>query len=722
TGDLLAIERISERERSPLYVAGHATGNNQFRFIGLHGKNPIDWKVRHMLGSSPKTVLTDQSDRPALRPLHYEEGNFSMYLHDVLQLEAVACKDWLTNKVDRSVTGKVATQQTCGEIQLPLNNLGVMALDFNGIKGVATSIGHAPGAGLIDPAAASQLAIAEALTNLIWAPLTFGLEGVSLSANWMWPAKVEGENARLYEAVEAASNFAISLGINIPTGKDSLSMTQKYPNGEKVHSPGTVIISTVGEVEDIRKTVTPVLKSKEGSFLYYIDFSGDTKKLGGSSFAQVLNALGDQAPTIKNPVKFIDAFNTVQSLIKQGKIMAGHDIGSGGLITSLLEMCFTSLNIGMELNIPLTDEGLTAFLFAENPGIVIQAEEEVEEIFKKHGISTVKIGIPVQKNTISLQYGEISHTLHIEELRDRWFKTSYLLDIEQRGDEHATLRFENYKKQPLRYVFPKNFKGHVEKNKPSKVTAAIIREKGVNGDREMAWSLYKAGFKVKDIHMTDLVSGREDLTDVHMIVFVGGFSNSDVLGSAKGWAGAFLYNQKAKQALDNFYQREDTLSLGVCNGCQLMMELDLLYPDMKNHPKMLHNGSHKFESSFVTINIEEVNSIMLQPLKGTRLGAWVAHGEGRFSLSETPSHYNIAARFSYDQYPGNPNGSDLNTAALCSKDGRHLAIMPHIERSLYPWNWPHYPEERIHSDEISPWIMAFESALEWVQERVENAK
>jgi phosphoribosylformylglycinamidine synthase len=289
---------------------------------------------------------------------------------------------------------------------------------------------------------------------------------------------------------------------------------------------------------------------------------------------------------------------------------------------------------------------------------------------------------------------------------------------------HAEKRYQSYKHQPLEYQFPVSFDGlfktyniDATRRSPSGVKAAIIREKGVNGDREMAYTLYLAGFDVKDVHMTDLVSGREDLSDVNMIVFVGGFSNSDVLGSAKGWAGAFLYNPKAKQALTNFYNRKDTLSLGVCNGCQLVMELGLVYPELKDHPRMHHNGSGKFESTFVNVTIPENNSVLLSSMAGSRLGVWVAHGEGRFRLPYDKKQFQVAAKFSYPEYPGNPNDSDGAVAALSSHDGRHLAIMPHIERSLFPWNWPHYPASR-KKDLISPWIEPFANARVWVKKQI----
>lgn len=725
--DVDALKKAAERERAPIYVAGTSTGDKRFSFTNAaKGEKPVDLQLKNLFGSSPKTILKDSSNKKPFADLKFDESKLLEYISQVLQLEAVACKDWLTNKVDRSVTGKVATQQTCGEVQLPLNNVGVMAIDFLSNKGVATAIGHAPAAALVNPAAGSKLAIAEALTNLVWARLTHGLKGVSLSANWMWPTKTEGENARLYQAVEAVSEFSIQLGINVPTGKDSLSMTQKYPDGQKVDSPGTVIISAIAEVEDIRKTVSPALQ-RVPSKLIYISFAKDKLALGGSSLAQIVNGLGVESPAVNDAAYFGKCFEAVQQLIKQNLVLAGHDVSSGGLVTTLLEMCFATPGIGASVDVQSFNSGIVETLFAENPGVVIQVvdEKSVINMLKSASVDFISLGETTKSRTLNIQHAT-SISLDIDKLREGWFSTSAKLDALQRTKGHAETRRKNIFNQPIQVKFQSRFDGKFstygidpKRRNPSGIKAAIIREKGVNGDREMAYSLYLAGFDVKDVHMTDLVSGREDLSDVSIIVFVGGFSNSDVLGSAKGWAGAFLYNPKAKAALDNFYNRPDTLSLGVCNGCQLMMELGLVYRDMPmaQHPKMHHNGSGRFESTFITMNIDKNNSVMLQSFEGSRLPAWVAHGEGKFVLPGDAGQYNIAAKFSYGQYPGNPNDSDFAAAAVTSKDGRHLAIMPHIERALFPWNWGYYPADLKQKHEVGPWIEAFTNARDWIAKR-----
>jgi phosphoribosylformylglycinamidine synthase len=718
------LKNVSERERAPYYEVGVTNGSMELKFTrNGQKKAPFDLKIDHLFGASPKTILTDKTSNKSYKDKPYAVTELNSYIEAVLQLEAVACKDWLTNKVDRSVTGKVATQQTVGEIQLPLNNVAVMALDYKSNKGVATSIGHSPISALINAGAGSRLSVAEALTNLVWAPLTHGLKGVSLSANWMWPAKNNGENARLYEAVKDLSIFASSLGINIPTGKDSLSMAQKYKD-KKVLAPGTVIISSVGEVSDIRETINPNIDNRfPNSKLVYVSFSLTYLELGGSSFAQANAYVGTTCPdTTPGIVK--NAFNAIQELISEKLILSGHDISSGGLITALLEMNFPNLNGGMKVDLSgFGEDDIIKVLFAENPGVIIQCEDldKVDQILGKYGANYFELGSLSSERTINLRYGKWSNDLDIDELRDVWFRTSYLFDQVQSGKAHADLRLSNYKQQPLSFTFPKSFTGKLStlgldpnRKEKSGIKAAIIREKGVNGDREMAYALYLAGFDVKDVHMTDLVSGREDLSGVNMIVFVGGFSNSDVLGSGKGWAGSFVFNEKAKAALDNFYQRKDTLSLGVCNGCQVAMELGLIYPEMgENHPKMHHNSSGKFESAFIDVIVEENETIMFKSLAGSRLGIWLAHGEGRFLLPGNASDYIIPVKYAYDAFPGNPNQSDFSAAAVASKDGRHVAIMPHLERSLFAWNWPNNRDFK--DAEVSPWMEPFANAREWIK-------
>ena len=786
------VEKIAARERAPFYVVGHTTGDAHFSFVQGDGKKPFDLDVAQMFGHSPKTVMRDETVVHHYEDVTYTADKIDEYLSNVLQLEAVACKDWLTNKVDRSVTGKIARQQTQGVIQLPLSDCGVVALDYRGKAGIATALGHAPQAGMANPAAGSVLSVAESLTNIVWAPVATDkdnpseVQNLNLSANWMWPCRSQkGEDARLYDAVQALSDFCCELGLNVPTGKDSLSLSQQYPDGKKIIAPGTVIVTAGAEVSDVRKVVSPVVVNDKNSSLYYIDFSFDEQRLGGSAFAQTLGRIGSDVPTVKNAEYFADCFNAIQTLIKKGWVMAGHDISAGGLITTLLEMTFANTEGGLHVNLHdictgkksgspevgspvitktntsnnqetfdrtsglqssgldrtsgLQSSGLqdnsdiVKMLFAENPGVVIQVSDthkrELKEYLEDNGIGFAKIAYPTPDNRqVVVVKDGWEHAFDIDALRDTWYHTSYLLDEHQSMNDMARKRWHNYKKQPLEMKFNPNFKGTFAslglnpdrwKNPAAQAegkapVAAIIREKGTNGDREMAYTLWLAGFEVKDVMMTDLISGRETLEEVNMIVFCGGFSNSDVLGSAKGWAGAFLYNPKAKEALDKFYARKDTLSLGICNGCQLMVELNLINPEHKHRAHLVHNVSQKFESAFLGLSIPQNNSVMLGSLSGDKLGIWVAHGEGRFYLPEPEDHYNIVAKYNYAEYPGNPNGSAYNVAGICSADGRHLAMMPHPERAIFPWQNAWYPADR-RNDDVTPWIEAFVNARRWIE-------
>ena len=723
--DTARVRRIAERERAPMYVVGETTGDMRFVFAQRDDTCPIDLRLEDMFGNPPRTIMEDTNLHPSFPALTYRLSELHTYLENVLQMEAVACKDWLTNKADRSVTGRVARQQCVGELQLPLSDLGAVALDFHGRHGMATSIGHAPQAALVDPAAGSRLAIAEALTNIVFAHLADGLRSVSLSANWMWPCRNPGEDARLYHAVEAASDFACALGINIPTGKDSLSMTQKYGE-EKVLAPGTVIISAAAEVSDIHRIISPVLSNDPATAVYYVDFSGCELRLGGSAFAQSLGSVGSEVPDVLDTDYFRRAFEAVQSAVGSGLVQAGHDVSAGGMLVALLEMCFANVDGGLEVDLDaIPDSDLVKILFSENPAVLLQApaDDRLEAILREAGVRFYRVARPTDERHLLITKDGADYHFGIDYMRDVWYRSSYLLDRLQSGEECAATRYEQYKMQPLRFRIPDTFVGSTAslglsaaRTERSGVRAAILRDKGTNGEREMAYALYLAGFDVKDVHLTDLATGRETLDDIDFAVFCGGFSNSDVLGSAKGWAAGILHNDRARSAINRFYDRPDTLSLGVCNGCQLMAHLGLLYPDHTERHALLHNRSHKFESSFVTLDIPQNDSVMLGSLSGARIGVWVAHGEGRFDFPYEEARYRIAARYSYDSYPANPNGSQWGVAALTSADGRHLAMMPHPERSIFPWQCAHYPADR-RQDEITPWMQAFVNARRWVESK-----
>jgi phosphoribosylformylglycinamidine synthase len=725
--DVGLVEAIAKRERAPFYVVGEITGNGRIEVVA--DPAPMSLPAEVLLGSSPKITITDQSIAPKRKPVEVEISTaqeFKQHLLNVLSLEGVACKDWLTNKVDRCVSAKIAQQQCVGPLQLPLCGYGLSTLDYSSFGGVAIALGSAPGAGLIDPEAASRLSISEALTNLVFAPIEGGLESVVLSANWMWPAKQPGENARLYAAVEACSKFAIELGIAIPTGKDSLSMTMKYADGSQVKAPGTVIISASAPVSDFRLRVTPELKC-EDSALYHLRFSSSPSsgrsRLGGGSLAQTLGVIGDSCPDVEEAALLKHGFNAIQELLKQKLLLAGHDVSSGGLITTLVEMAVVG-DMGVELGF----SGSATELFAEEVGVVIQVADantqEVERFLKERGLPFCHLGA-VSGSRFKLYTGEFSFESDLASLRHAWFETSHLLDKKQTAPEQALQRFATLSTRHLEYRFPETFTGSPEKHgirllrdsSTAPVRAAVIRDKGTNGERELAFSLYASGFEVVDVTMSDLVEGREDLSSVQLVAFPGGFSNSDVLGSGKGWAGTFLYNDKAMSALSSFVARPDTLLLGVCNGCQVVGELELLYPEHSKKLKLRRNLSKKFESAFLGVEIMPTDNIFLQPLVGTKLGVWVAHGEGRFELPEGPDAYDIPVRYLSSNYPLNPNGSPANAAGISGLNGRALIMMPHLERSIFPWNWGYYPPAR-REDTISPWFLAFRAAYEWCEKKL----
>ena len=718
--DLNRIKKVAQRERAPLYEVGHVSDDKHFLvFSKKTDEKPIDLSLFHLFGNTPVTYLKGTTADYQFASISYTPEKIFEYTKAVLKLEAVACKDWLTNKVDRCVSGRVAKQQTCGNIQLPLNNVGVVALDYQGKEGIATSIGHAPVASLIDVENGNKMAIIEALTNIIWAPLKERLDSVSLSANWMWATGSESENARLYKAVKSVSDFCIELGINVPTGKDSLSMKQKYKDLE-VPAPGTLIISAAAACADIKKVVEPVLQNIQKTKLYYISLHDNSFALGGSSFAQSQEKIGEATPQIKPAADIKNTFNTIQELIQNENIIAGHDIGSGGLITSLLEMCFPSKGIGADIDLSgLGSTDIVKVLFSEANALVIQASDEIETVLSKNNIDFTYLGKSNMKGVLNIKQNKKNWSFPISKYRDRWFKTSFTLDVQQSGLEKANERYDNYKTQELKFIFPNVFNGVIEqKDIPDeqRPIAGVLREQGSNSEREMAYALHLAGFKVKDIHMSDLINGEEDLTNIDFLAAVGGFSYSDVLGSAKGWAGSIKYNENAWNAITGFFNRKNTLSLGVCNGCQLFVELGVLNRDDEQKPKMLPNDSGKFECQFTSVKIQENNSVMLSNLSGTTLGIWAAHGEGKFSFPYDESNYQIPAKYAYGSYPANPNGSDYNAAMLASVDGRHLAMMPHLERSTFPWNWAYYPLNR-KDDQVSPWLGAFENAFKWLVDR-----
>jgi phosphoribosylformylglycinamidine synthase len=721
SSDLSSLVAIAKREQAPHYVVGEIGDDNVIRFVTVNKKEPFNLPSEKLFCGLPQLeihgkivdTLIEDFD---INSVCSSSDDLISLVRGVLSLEGVACKEWLTSKVDRSVTGLVAAQQCVGPLQLPLQNFGLMSLDYYGTSGVATAIGSNPAVSLLNPEAGSHLSIAEALTNIVWCPLEKSLNSVVLSANWMWPAGTEVENAKLYNAVQAASEFAQALNISIPTGKDSLSMTMCYEDGLTVKSPGTVVITASALCDDITLYCTPDLKNIPESELYFIEFQNQIEyPLGASSFLQSIGKFSASVPEIKDYKQFAKCFNFIQDLLRKKLILAGHDISNGGLITAVLEMAFSG-DVGVSLtteNFNFDDQ--VNILFSEKPSVVVQIDknnrDKFLELAKEENIKVTLIGKVLDATQSIVEIiSKYSVKISLAEIRRVWYRPSALLDKMQTQVDQAEIRWRNFGNNQLKFSIPKIIKNSFYGSRNFK--AAIVREKGSNGERELARAAYESGFEVLDITMTDIIEGEINLKDVQLLLLPGGFSHSDVTGAAKGWAGVAKYNTRAEAVFNDFFNRSDTLSLGVCNGCQFMVLSEVF----GNKVSLTTNDSHRFESSFLSVDVLPSNSVIFEDLVGARLGIWVAHGEGKFIFSEEESFYQLPIKYSIDSYPNNPNGSQFSAAAICNEDGRHLAIMPHLERSLFWWQWPYRGELEVATFErkkYSPWITAFNSAYNW---------
>ena len=706
---LISLKAIAMRERAPMAVIGVIGADGRIVFE-QSDHIVFDLSVRDLFSALPPKVIVDSHCRKRFPEPVYDLSDIACHIYNVMALESVACKDWLTNKVDRSVGGLVARQQCVGPLQVPLSDFGVTAFSFIGNQGVAMAVGSAPVVALVDVRRSVRLAVVRALTNIVGAGVSGGIGSVVLSANWMWPNGHEGDMADLYDAVEELSVFCRALGIAVPTGKDSLSMTQKYPDGE-VSAPGTLLVTAAGPVDDVRHVASPVACIGEGDRLYYISLGSDVNALGGSAFYQTLGAVGTDVPGVASPQVIAETFNVISRMSP----LSLHDIGSGGLFVTLAEMLFADNTGGFEI---FTDglsrigfSGLAPMLFSESPGVVVQIDAAGVAAFESAmcelGAEYACIGSSHMERIIRLHHGARTYEFDVDMLRRKWFHTSELFDRMQCAAPCAESRMRNLGHQPVVWSGREMVTPDIQKS-DRRIRAAVIREKGVNGEREMAYALHAAGFEVIDVHTTDLCSGRENLRDVSLIVLCGGFTNSDVLGAARGWAAVLRENETARIALHDYFAREDTLSLGVCNGCQLMVELGLF-----NTPaatvRLEPNESGKFESAFLSVGIPQNGSAMLGALSGMTAGVWVAHAEGRFVFSGMHEGFKVCARYRHDEYPGNPNGSEDRVAAICTPDGRHLAMMPHPERSILPRQCGFYPREW-SDDRYTPWLEMFKNA------------
>ncbi len=729
---------ICEREKVNCEILGEVTGDG--RFVVHDEKDdstPVNLNLGKVLGNMPQKTFKDERSEPRLTPLVLPDGlTVQDALSRMLRNLAVGSKRFLTNKVDRSVTGLIARQQCCGPLQLTVGDVAVIAQSHFGLTGAATSIGEQPIKMLVDPKAGARMAVGEALTNIVWAQIS-GLEDIKCSANWMWAPKLPGEGAALYDAACAMRDLMIQLGIAVDGGKDSLSMATRVGDNV-VKSPRELVISAYATMPDITKVVTPDIKEPGQSQLIFIDLSKNRARLGGSALAQVYGQVGNESPDVDDPEMLKRAFHAIQTLISENLILAGHDISDGGVITTVLEMAFAG-NCGLSIRM----EGpWSPFerLFTEELGAVIECRSDdlrkIAGILDSFGLRSDVIGETTENKSILITYNSqkvLESRMSV--LREWWEETSYQIERLQMNPRCADEERKNiFDRKGPSYRIPFKLKPTVPtlleaKDKPE---VGILREEGSNGDREMTSAFYQAGFRPWDVTMNDLISGRVTLDRFRGLVAVGGFSYADVPESAKGWAAAIRFNDRLRKMFDDFYRRPDTFSLGVCNGCQLVALLGWVpWPGIADHrqPRFVQNVSGRFEYRWVTVKILESPAIMFKGMADSILGIWVAHGEGILHFPDPTLIDDVFTKklvpvvFVDDEgradgkisqsYPFNPNGSPFGMTGLCTPDGRHLAMMPHPERSFLKWQWPWLPSYLNDGIKESPWIRMFQNAREW---------
>ncbi|XP_013591492.1 PREDICTED: probable phosphoribosylformylglycinamidine synthase, chloroplastic/mitochondrial [Brassica oleracea var. oleracea] len=746
------LESICKRERLSMAVLGTINGEGRCTLIdstakakcekeGLPPPPPaVDLELEKVLGDMPKKTFEFKRVDYAREPLDIAPGVTLMdSLKRVLRLPSVSSKRFLTTKVDRCVTGLVAQQQTVGPLQITLADVAVIAQTFTDLTGGACAIGEQPIKGLLDPKAMARLAVGEALTNLVWAKVT-ALSDVKASGNWMYAAKLEGEGSAMYDAAIALADAMIELGIAIDGGKDSLSMAA-HADGEVVKAPGNLVISAYVTCPDITKTVTPDLKLGDdaGGVLLHVDLAKGKRRLGGSALAQVFGQIGNDCPDVDDVPYLKNVFEGVQALISEDLVSAGHDISDGGLIVAALEMAFAG-NKGVSLNLDSNGISLFETLFSEELGLVMEISNEnldaVLEKLRGFNVTAEIIGKVTESPLIEVKVDGITHlSEETAFLRDMWEDTSFQLEKLQRLASCVEMEKEGLKlrhEPNWKLSFTPSWTNDSYMFKDVKPRVAVIREEGSNGDREMSAAFYAAGFEPWDVTVSDLLAGAITLDQFRGIVFVGGFSYADVLDSAKGWAASIRFNSPLLSQFQEFYKRPDTFTLGICNGCQLMALLGWVPgPQVGGsldtaQPRFVHNESGRFECRFTSVTIKDSPSIMLKGMEGSTLGVWAAHGEGRAyfpdeGVLDRMLHSDLAPlRYCDDDgsvteaYPFNLNGSPLGIAAICSPDGRHLAMMPHPERCFLMWQYPWYPKGwEVEKAGPSPWLKMFQNARDW---------
>lgn len=736
--NLEQFQAICRREKVNCEVLGEITESGRIVVNNSDDNStPVDLDLNRILTGIPQKTFRLKKISSKLVPLKIPEGlSIDRAISNIFRLPSVGSKGFLVRKVDRSVTGLIAQQQCCGPLQLPVSDVSVIAQSHFGLTGAATSIGEQPIKTLINPAAGARMAVGEALTNIVWAGIS-DLGHIKCSVNWMWPAKLPGEGAALMEAAKAISELMKAVGIAADGGKDSISMAAKVGD-EIVKAPPQVVISAYGTMPDITKVITPDIKQPGKSRLMFIDISGGSDRMGGSALAQTLNQIGGKSPDVDSPNALVNTFRAVQELEKKSLVLAGHDRSDGGLITALVEMCLAG-NCGLEINLS-GESNIMSRLFSEELGLILEylprMQEKIEAVLKKYKLQFSDLGITMKEKKITLYHrGKVKLDIETKTLLDWWEATSDRLEEQQMDPALANMQKKAHHREGPAYhlSFQPELTAPELISRAQKPRIAIIREEGSNGDREMASAFFASGFEPWDVAMTDLLNGIISLEKFRGAVFVGGFAYADVLDSAKGWAATIRFNKNLSEMFNNFYNREDTFSLGVCNGCQLMALLGWVpwgkIPQAKQ-PRFIANPSGRFESRWVTVKINNSPSIMLRGMEDSVMGIWIAHGEGHLYFPDTgilaeasrknltPVAYTEDDGMPTEKYPFNPNGSPGGISALCSPDGRHLAMMPHPERAFLLWQLPWMPEEWKTGIKASPWIRMFQNARKWCEEAV----
>jgi len=724
--NIALFQEICERERVNCEVLGEITGDGYVTVVESEKCEvpvPVRLNLADILGKLPQKTFKSQHIPKILKaPKLPNNLTLKQAVEITLQQLSVGSKNFLVSMVDHSVGGCVAQQQCCGRNQLPIGNVQVSAVDFFGLAGAATALGENPLYMLINPKAGARMAIGEMLTNMMSAG-GIDIQNIRCRANWMWPAKLPGEGALLYDAVEAMRDAMIEFWTACDGGKDSLSMAAMV-GSEQVKAPGELVIEGYALMPDITKLLTPDIKEPGKTQLGLIDLGLGKNRMGGSALLQALNQLGDESPDADAKL-VVAAWKAKQRLYNRGAILSLHDRSDGGLATALIEMCLASncgLSLHSSVNIPL--------LFNQELGIIVEyyADEInlINSILQQEGAPPLTVIGATTGGKHANVFG-----INPPTLRQMYERTSYKLDEIQTKNNTARQEFENHK-VVCRPVYNLTFapKATVLKDGDYRPKVAVVREEGHNGDREMSAAFWAAGLDPMDVHMSDLLYGKASLDQFQVFVAPGGFSFMDVFGSAKGQAGVIKFNAKLKEMFERFYSREDTCSLGVCNGFQLFQRLGILpFRGLKDEfqPQLLHNLSERFEARWIRLKVEPSPSIWTSGMEGSILGVPVAHGEGRQFFPDinvldevlaqelVPLLYADAEGNATERYPFNPNGSTMGIASLCSPCGRHIGLMPHVERSFLKWQWNYWPTE-FGTIQVSPWLRFFQNARNWCLE------